>query len=92
VAVQFQELDRWRLFQLNAELAGDLAQRVIQVREMIDGHVANEGAANFVVARAPVQPAEEEKELKTCRETDNDPVGIHGGFVGLSEQAFACLV
>src|ERR1700722_18780203 len=63
-AIQFQELDMRRFFQLDAEMAGDLAQGVIEVREMIDGHVSNEGAANFVVTGAAVQPAEEEDQLK----------------------------
>jgi hypothetical protein len=63
-AIQLEELDGRRLFELDPELAGDFAQGVVEVREVIDGHVANEGAANFVVSRAAVQPAQEEKELK----------------------------
>jgi hypothetical protein len=59
--VQLEELDGRRVLELDAELAGDLAQGVIEVREVIDGHVADEGGANFVVARAPVQPAKEEE-------------------------------
>jgi hypothetical protein len=51
---------------------------VVEVREVIDGHVTNEGSANFVVARAAVQPAEEEKHLQERGEGDDDPVGIHG--------------
>ena len=42
----------------DAELAGDLSQGVVEVREMVDGHVADEGAAYFVVAGATVQPAQ----------------------------------
>jgi hypothetical protein len=61
VAVQLEELDGRGFFQFDAELAGDLAQGVVEVREVIDGHVADEGAANFIVARAAVQPAEEEE-------------------------------
>jgi hypothetical protein len=62
---------------LDAEVAGDLAQGMIEVREVIDGHVTDESAANFVVARAAVQPAKEEEQLQARRETDDDPVGIH---------------
>jgi hypothetical protein len=58
-------------------VAGDLAQGVVEVREVVDGHVTNEGSANFVVARAAVQPAEEEKHLQERGEGDDDPVGIH---------------
>lgn len=46
---------------MDAELPGDFAQGVVKVREVIDSHVTDEGAADFIVARAPVQPAEEEK-------------------------------
>ena len=77
-AVQFQEVDRRGLAELDAEVAGDLAQGVVEVGEVVDGHVANEGAANFVIARASVQPAEEEKHLQERGESDDDPVGIHG--------------
>ncbi len=60
-AVQLEELHgRW-LLELDAEVSSDLAQGVIKVRKVIDGHVANEGAANFVVARAAVQPAKKEE-------------------------------
>jgi len=65
MAIEFEELDGRRVLELDAELASDLAQRVIEVREVIDGHVADEGDANFVVAGAPVQPAKEEKQLET---------------------------
>jgi hypothetical protein len=60
-AVQFQELHGWRLFELDAEVVADLAQAVIEMREMVQGHVTDERAADFVIARAPVQPANEEK-------------------------------
>src|SRR5580698_7007032 len=75
--VQLEKLDRRRLLELDAELAGDFAKGVVEVREVVDGHVANEGAANFVVARAAVQPAQEEKELKARREDNGDPVRVH---------------
>jgi len=77
MAIQFQKLDRRGFFQFNAEVAGDLSQGVIQVREMIDGHVTHEGAANFVVTRTSMQPAKEEKQLQAGREADDDPVRIH---------------
>ena len=56
LAVQLEELDVRGFVELDAEVAGDLAQGVVKVREVIDGHVANEGAANFVVASAAVEP------------------------------------
>jgi hypothetical protein len=63
-AVEFEEMDGRRFLELDSEVTGDLAQAVIEMRKVIDSHVANEGAADFVVARAAVQPAQEEKQLK----------------------------
>jgi hypothetical protein len=77
-AVQLEELDGRGFPELDAKLAGDLAQGVIEVREVIDGHVANEGAANFVVAGAAMQPAKKEEQLKARGKANDDPVGIHG--------------
>ena len=59
---------------------GDLAQRVVEMRKMIDGHVANEGAANFIVAGAAMQPAEEKEKLDARGKADHDPVGVHRGL------------
>ena len=81
VAVQLEELDGRGILELDVEAGSDLAQGVIEVREVVDGHVANEGAANFVVAGAAVQPAEEEEQLEARGEADDDPVGIHGGLL-----------
>ena len=77
VAVQFEKLDGRRVLELDAELAGDLAQCVIEVRKVIDGHIANKGAANFIVASAAVQPAKKEEQLKARGKANDDPVGIH---------------
>jgi hypothetical protein len=96
LAIQFQEVDGRGFLKLDAEVAGDLAQGVIEVGEMIDGHVSHEGAANFIIAGAAVQPAKKEKHLEARREADHDPVGIHRGlgesdFLVESESAlFAC--
>jgi hypothetical protein len=61
VDIEFEELDGRGVLEFDAELAGDLAQGVIEVREMIDGHVTDEGTANFVVTGAAVQPAKKEE-------------------------------
>jgi len=44
---------------------------------MVNGHVANEGGANFIVTGATVQPAEKKVKLETRWETNDDPVKIH---------------
>jgi hypothetical protein len=88
-AVQFEKLDRRGFLELDAEVAGDLAQGVIEVRKMIDGHIANESPANFVVAGTAVQPAKEEKQLEARGETNHDPIGIHRS---LGAQAIFCVI
>jgi hypothetical protein len=70
LSVQLEELDWGRLFEVDIQFAGDLAQGVVEVREVIDGHVADEGAANFVVACAAMQPAQEDAELNDRGESD----------------------
>src|SRR5260370_35496877 len=46
-----------RFVELNSLLCGDFLQRVVDVRQMIGGDVAHDGAGEFVVAHAAVQPA-----------------------------------
>jgi hypothetical protein len=48
------------------------------VGEMIDGHVADKCAANFIIARAAMQPSQENKKLNQRCEADNNPIRIHG--------------
>ena len=79
MTVQVKELNRWRLLQLQPEVTGDLSQGVVEVRKMIQGHVADEGAADFVVAGAPMKPANEHGELCERGKGDNDPVRVHEG-------------
>src|SRR5260370_40866603 len=61
--VEIDELDERRFVELNSLLCGDFLQRVVDVRQMIGGDVAHEGAGDFVVAHAAVQPAQEDDEL-----------------------------
>jgi len=79
LAIEFQELHGRGLFEFQAQTAGDLAQGMVEVWEVIDGHVADEGAANFVVTRAAMKPAKEDEELNAGGEGDDDPVWVHGG-------------
>jgi hypothetical protein len=77
LAVEFQELDWRRFLDLQAEAAGNLTQGVIEVRMVVDGHVAHEGAADFIVAHAAMQPTKKEETLHARGKTDDDPIGIH---------------
>ena len=58
-------------------MAGDLPQDMVEVRKVVDGHVSNERAANFIVTCSPVQPSKKEKTLNARGKSDDDPVGIH---------------
>jgi len=73
------------------EFAGDLPQGVIDMREVVECHVANEGAANLIVARAAVQPTEKKEQLNARGDTGNDPIGVHGspGMIGFSAADYA---
>ena len=48
---------------MDAHLVCDVAQSEIEMREMGAGEIADEDALHFVVADAPVQPADEQCEL-----------------------------
>jgi hypothetical protein len=50
---------------------------MVKMWQMVESHVPDEGAANFVIACAAMQPAEENKKLNASREGDDNPVGIH---------------
>ena len=58
-------------------MRGNAAQRVIDMREMIDGHVADEGAFDGGVAQTPMQPAKENTELRDERKGNDQPIRIH---------------
>src|SRR5690348_9053088 len=61
--VEVDELDEGSFVQFDSLLGGDFLQRAVDVGEMVGGDVADEGAGDFVVAHAAVQPAEKENEL-----------------------------
>src|SRR5258706_5192957 len=89
MTVQFHELHGGRFFKLHAQMAGDLPQGVVKMGKVVEGHVSYKCAANFVVARAAMQPAEKHDKLDERGETGDDPVGIHGsvGAAGSSIEA-----
>src|SRR6267378_5758017 len=61
--VEVDELDQRRVVELNSLLHGDFLQRVVDVWQMVGGNVAHEGAGDFIVAHAAMQPAQEDDEL-----------------------------
>ena len=89
VAVEFQKMHGRRFFDFHAEVDSDLPQGMIEVRKMVDGHIAHKRASNFIVTHASVQPTDEEETLNARGEGDDDPIGIHGMVMeqGLSIEA-----
>jgi len=63
VAVEINEADEGSFVERNSLPRGDFVKRIVDVRQMIRGDVANEGARDFVVAHAAMQPAEKDDEL-----------------------------
>lgn len=63
VTVEVDEADQGRFVESNSLPGGDFVQRVVNVRQMIGGHVADEGTRDFVIAHAAMEPAQEQNEL-----------------------------
>jgi hypothetical protein len=60
-------LHKRRLLELDSLVRCDLAQRGVNVRQMIERDVAHERAADFGVAHVTMQPAKQNEELQECR-------------------------
>jgi len=58
-AVQIHKAYERRFVQFNSLVRGDFLQRVVDVRQMVCGDVADEGAHDFFIAHAAMQPAQE---------------------------------
>src|SRR6267143_7207064 len=81
VAVQVHKSNEGRFVEFNSLLGGDFLQRVVDVRQMIRGDIANKGAGDFVIAHAAVQPAEEQDKLHASAKDGRQnavPMGGHG--------------
>lgn len=48
---------------MNSHFVGDVAQRVIKMRQMTARKIAHERALNFVIAHAAMQPSKKQREL-----------------------------
>src|SRR5882757_8640576 len=83
-AVEVDELDQRRVVEINSLLRGDFLQRVVNVRQMIGGDVAHEGAGDFFVAHAAMQPAQEDDELHDDGNERGEPAyfGHEAGTIG----------
>lgn len=59
-AAQVDPADARRLLAVNSLLLAELQQEVVDVRQVVGGHVVDEEAQDFVVADAPIDPAHEQ--------------------------------
>jgi len=63
VAVEIDEADERRLVEGNSLPRSDFVERVVNVRQMVRGDVANESARDLIVADATMEPAKKYDEL-----------------------------
>ena len=62
---------------MNSHFVGDVTQRVIKMRQMTAGQIANERALNFVVTNATMQPSQKKCELHKRGNKYCDPKSCH---------------
>jgi hypothetical protein len=72
------------LAQLDVQARGDLVERVVEMRQVVGGDFAHEGALNLIVADTPMQPAQEDEELREHGENRNQPVWVHRRRVSIA--------
>ena len=61
----------------DALMRSDAPQRVINVRKMVKGHVANKRAFDGGIAKPSMKPAQENTQLRKQRKRNDQPIGIH---------------
>jgi hypothetical protein len=75
-AVQIDPIDWRAVGRVNSLPGANLFEQRVRVRQMNFGHVLHERAHHFVVANAPVDPAEEHHELHQGRESHGPPIRV----------------
>jgi hypothetical protein len=79
-AAEIDEMNHRQFVQRNSLLEADGGQRRVDVRQVVEGDVADAGGHDFVGTHAAVQPAEEEDELHGDRQERSEPAC--GGGLG----------
>jgi hypothetical protein len=72
-ASEIDEVNHRQFMQRNSLLEADGGQRRVDVRQVVEGDVADAGGYDFVATHAAVQPAEEEDELHGDRQERGKP-------------------
>jgi hypothetical protein len=57
-------------------MCGDSSERMIDMRQMIDSHVANKGAFDGGIAQTAMDPAQENAKLRQQRKSNDQPIRI----------------
>jgi len=81
VVVEVDESHQGRFVEGNSLLRGDFVERVVNVRQVIGGDIADEGARDFVISHAAMQPAQKQNELHSDgkgRREQAEPMSEHG--------------
>jgi ketosteroid isomerase-like protein len=77
VPVELEKTHRRRIANFHALVFGNQPQRVIDVRQMVQGHVPHERAFDGRIAQAPMQPVQKDAKLREQSERNYQPVWIH---------------
>ena len=75
---EIDEVDDREFVERNSLLGADGLQRIVDVRQVVEGDVADAGVDDFVFAHAAMQPAEEERELYEHRQKSCEQAGESG--------------
>src|SRR5277367_3871522 len=74
-AAEIDEMNHGQFMQRNSLLEADGGQRRVDVRQVVEGDVADAGGYDVVGTHAAVEPAEEEDELHGDREERGEQAG-----------------
>ncbi len=85
-AVELEKAHRRRVADFHAVAFGNQAQRVVDVRQMVQRHIAHKAALDGCIAQTPVQPAQKDAKLRDERERDHEPVRIHISPMGICQR------
>jgi hypothetical protein len=66
LAIQHKETNRRRVVDFDTLVRSDAPQRVIDMWQMIGGHVVHKGTLDGCIAQVPMQPADENTEIHAC--------------------------
>jgi hypothetical protein len=72
---EIDEMNHRQFMQRNSLLEADGGQRRVDVRQVVEGDIADAGGYDFVATHAAVQPAKEEDKLHGDRQERGEQAG-----------------